>query len=163
MTLKPEYLAPCGLYCGVCAILIAHQGGNEKFKERLVKLYQGHIAGKGTLPGAEKLTTADIRCGGCLSDDRFMHCQQCAIRDCAQAKGIAGCQDCADFPCGHIDNFPMTVGQRVILRCIPHIKEVGHDQWAQEEEARYFCPQCGQKLFRGVVKCNKCGVGVDLD
>lgn len=163
MSLNPEFLSPCGLYCGVCAIHIAHRDHNEKFKERLVNLYQGNVAGKGTLPGAENLTTADIRCGGCLSEDRFMHCQQCEIRDCIQRKGYAGCQECSEFPCAHIDNFSMSVGKKVILRSIPHIRQKGLEQWAMDEEARYHCPQCGQKLFRGVTKCNKCGVKLDLD
>jgi len=33
----------------------------------------------------------------------------------------------------------------------------------QDEEARYFCPECGNKVFRGVVKCNQCKVKLDLD
>ncbi len=163
VALNPEFVSPCGLYCGVCAIHIAHRDGNEKFKQRLVGLYQGQVAGKGTLPGSQNLTTADIRCQGCLSSDLFMHCQQCAIRDCTQQKGYAGCWQCGDFPCQHIQTFPMTVGKRVILRSIPYIRQKGVEQWARDEEARYYCPECGKKLFRGVVKCNQCGAKVDLD
>jgi hypothetical protein len=25
MTVNPDFIAPCGLYCGVCAIYIAHR------------------------------------------------------------------------------------------------------------------------------------------
>lgn len=63
---NPAFASPCGLYCGVCAIHIAHRDNNEKFKERLVNLYKGGVPGKGTLPNSEDLTTADIRYGGCL-------------------------------------------------------------------------------------------------
>ncbi len=163
MKSNPAFASPCGLYCGVCAIHIAHRDNNEKFKERLVGLYKGGISGKGTLPNSENLTTADIRCQGCLSDDRFMHCQQCDIRDCTQARGYAGCHECAEFPCRHIDNFSMKVGKKVILRCVPYRREVGTEKWIEDEEARYYCPECGNRVFRGVVKCNRCKTRLNLD
>lgn len=163
MKSNPDFASPCGLYCGVCAIHIAHRDNNEKFKERLVGLYKGGVSGKGTLPNSENLTPADIRCQGCLSDDRFMHCRQCDIRDCTQAKGYTGCHECAEFPCRHIDNFAMKVGKKVILRCVPYRREVGTEKWIADEEARYFCPECGNRVFRGVVKCNRCKTKLDLD
>ena len=33
MKVNPDFVAPCGLYCGVCAIYIAHRDNNQKFKE----------------------------------------------------------------------------------------------------------------------------------
>ena len=56
MAVNPDFLAPCGLYCGVCAIYIADRDNNQKFKERLVDLYKGRVSGKGTLPSSENLT-----------------------------------------------------------------------------------------------------------
>ncbi len=35
MKINPDYVSPCGLYCGVCAIHIAHRDNNEKFKKTL--------------------------------------------------------------------------------------------------------------------------------
>ncbi len=163
MEINPNFVSPCGLYCGVCAIYIAHRDNNQKFKESLVRLYQGNIAGKGTLPNSENLTVDDIKCKGCLSDEPFMYCRQCKIRDCTREKGYAGCHQCDDFPCEYIDNFPMAVGKKVILRVIPYWREVGTERWVQEEEARYVCPECGNKLFRGVVRCNQCKTELDLD
>jgi predicted RNA-binding Zn-ribbon protein involved in translation (DUF1610 family) len=163
MKINPDLIAPCGLYCGVCAIYIAHRDNNLKFKKRLANLYKGNIAGKGTLPNSENLSADDIRCRGCLSDDRFMHCQQCEIRTCTKTKGFTGCHQCDEFPCHHIENFPMTVGKKVILRTIPYWREVGTEIWIQDEEARYICPNCDNKVFRGAVKCNKCKEQLDLD
>jgi len=163
MKINPDFISPCGLYCGVCAIYIAHRDNNHKFKERLVNLYRGGIPGKGTLPGSHQLSTEDIQCRGCLSDERFMHCQQCEIRDCTSAKGYTGCHECDAFPCQHITNFPMAVGKKVILRAIPYRREVDTEKWIQDEEARYICPACGNKVFRGVVACNQCKVKLDLD
>lgn len=163
MKINPELASPCGLYCGVCAIYIAHRDNNQKFKERLLALYQGGVPGKGTLPNSEKLSIEDMQCEGCMSDNRFMHCQQCEIRDCTAEKGLAGCHECHEFPCGHIENFSMVVGKKVILRTVPYRREVGTEKWIQDEEARYFCPECGNKVFRGVVKCNQCRSMLDLD
>jgi len=163
MEVKPELIGPCGLYCGVCAIYIAQRDNNLKFKERLVKLYQGGVPGKGVLPGSENLTVDDIHCGGCMSDDLFMYCKECNIRDCVQEKGIAGCHECDTFPCEFIENFPMAVGKKVIMRVIPYWREVDVETWVAEEEARYVCPVCGNKLFRGVTRCNKCKTELDLD
>ena len=163
MTIKPEFCSPCSLYCGVCAIYIAHRDNNQKFKERLANLYKGGVSGKGKLPNSEHLSAEDIRCNGCLSDDRFMHCKQCEIKECAKQKGYSGCHQCNEFPCQHIENFSMTVGKEVIMRCVPHRREVGTDKWAQDEEARYYCPKCGNKVFRGVVKCNQCKALLELD
>lgn len=163
MTFNSDFVSPCGLYCGVCAIHIAHKDKNEKLKGRLVNLYKGGVADKGTLPNSENLSTEDIRCGGCLSDDLFMHCRQCEIRDCTKRKGLDGCHQCDDFPCSFIDNFSMSVGKKVILRCVPYRKKVGTEKWILDEEKRYYCPECGNRVFRGVVKCNQCKTRLDLD
>jgi predicted RNA-binding Zn-ribbon protein involved in translation (DUF1610 family) len=68
-----------------------------------------------------------------------------------------------EFPCHRIADFPMSVGKKVILRAIPYWREVGTEKWIQDEEARYLCPECGNKVFRGVTRCNKCKVELDLD
>ena len=163
MDIKKEWLAPCGLYCGVCAIMMAHKDNNQKLKERLANLYKGEVPGKGTLPHSENLSAEDIRCNGCLSDDLFMHCKQCEIRTCTREKGYTGCHQCDEFPCQYIEDFPMTVGKKVILRAVPYRREVGTEKWVQDEEARYVCPECGNKVFRGAIKCNQCKVKLDLD
>ena len=71
MKINPDFISPCGLYCGVCAIYMAHRDDNQKFKERLVGLYKGEVPGKGILPNHEDLSTENMRCRGCLSDDLF--------------------------------------------------------------------------------------------
>lgn len=163
MKINPDHISPCGLYCGVCAIYIADRDNNLKLKERLVNLYKGGVEGKGVLPNTQNLSTDDIKCSGCLSDNRFMHCQQCKIRACVTGKGYSGCHQCDEFPCRHIEDFPMAVGKKVILRAVPYRKKVGAEKWIQDEEARYVCPECGNKVFRGAVKCNQCKSKLDLD
>ena len=157
MEINETFLAPCGLYCGVCAVYYATRDNNRKFKERLVGVY------KGKLPESEGLCVEDIHCEGCLSKSPFGFCKKCVIRDCSQKKGYSGCHECSDFPCFFIDDFPMPVGKRVIMRAIPCWREQGTEKWVQEEEARYICPECGHKLFRGAKRCNNCKTSVDLD
>jgi len=157
MDINPDYLAPCGLYCGVCAILQATRDDNQKFKERLVGVYRGN------LPGLENLRPEDIHCRGCLSEEPFIYCRECAIKDCTKSKKIKGCHECDDFPCSLIEDFPIPVGKRVILRAIPYWRQVGTEKWVRDEEARYNCPNCGHSLFRGAKRCNRCKTDVDLD
>lgn len=155
--MKRNLAAPCGLYCGVCAIRIAHRDDNLKLKESLVGRFRG------VLPNTDDLTADDIHCQGCLSDDLFLHCRQCDIRNCALEKGFSGCHQCDDFPCAHIDNFPTVVGRKVISRAIPRRRAVGTEQWIIEEETRYTCPQCGAPTFRGATRCGRCRTELALD
>lgn len=163
MAINSELISPCGLYCGVCAVYIAHRDDNQKFKERLLTLYQGGIPGKGTLPNSADLSIADMRCRGCRSEEPFLHCRHCGIKTCTEEKGYSGCHQCDEFPCRHIENFPMAVGKKVILRSVPYRRRFGTEKWVQDEEARYICPDCGNRLFRGVARCNRCKTRLDLD
>jgi len=149
MQVNKDWLAPCGLYCGVCGILAAHRENNQKFKERLATVYN--------------LPPEQIRCEGCLSNDVFEYCKVCPIKGCASAKGYEGCHQCGDFPCEAINSFPMPVGKRVIMRAVPYWREHGTEKWVEHEEARYHCPSCGNKLFRGAKRCNQCKEPVDVD
>ena len=147
--LNTEVIPPCGLYCGVCGVLIAHRDDNIKFKERLSKVYG--------------VPVDEIRCKGCLSDDVFVYCRICPIKSCAQERQLEGCHECDEFPCTYVDNFPMPVGKRVILRAIPQWREMGTEAWVKAEEQRYHCPDCDYPLFRGAKTCRKCQQPVDAD
>ncbi|HPA71886.1 MAG TPA: DUF3795 domain-containing protein [Spirochaetota bacterium] len=156
-SINRNFLAPCGLYCGVCGVYYATRDNNAKFMEKLLANYQR------TMPGLDHLTIKDLECDGCLSGRKSVFCRHCAIRDCVQAKGLEGCHRCADFPCGFIDNFPMPVGKKVIMRAIPYWRGHGTETWVRDEEARYTCPDCGHILFRGAKRCNRCSIPVDRD
>jgi len=150
---KKELLSPCGLYCGVCSIYIAHRDNNTKFKQALFPVYKGFAK-----------SIEEISCTGCLSDGTvFPVCQVCAIKKCCKEKGFEGCFECDDFPCKFVDHFPIPVGKQVILRAIPYWRNHGTEKFIEEEEKRYHCPKCGNPLFRGVKRCNNCKILVDVD
>jgi len=147
--INKAWLAPCGLYCGVCGISMAHRDNNLKFKERLSTVYA--------------CAPEEIACNGCLSDLRFKYCASCPIRTCVQEKQYEGCHECTQFPCHFINNFPIPVGKKVIMRAIPAWKSTGTEKWVELEEQRYHCPHCGNKLFRGAKTCRNCKEPVDVD
>ena len=149
MEVKKELVAPCGLYCGVCGVYIAHVNDNIKFKERLTTVYNVPIE--------------EIACEGCLSERPFVFCHTCLIKSCTEGKGIEGCHQCADFPCQFIEDFPLEVGKKVILRAIPTWRKLGTERWIEEEEKRYICPSCGYSVFRGAKRCRQCHIPLDLD
>ena len=152
-----EYVAPCGLYCGVCRIRYATEEKDLGYLERLAKIYVRRFPEIASVPADELL------CDGCLSTRRFIFCQECSIRDCTQQKGYQGCHECRDFPCDLVDEFPMPVGKKVILRTIPYWRAHGTEQWICSENERYRCPECGQRLFRGARQCEYCQSPVDVD
>ena len=148
-----DLLAPCGLYCGVCAIYIADRDKNDKFKEKLIKVYAPFTK-----------TIEDIQCTGCLSDGIVASfCQVCDIKKCVKKKELESCAGCDEFPCKKIKRFPLAVGKKVIMRAIPQWREMGTERWVEEEEKRYHCPECGNQLFRGAKRCNSCKIQVDVD
>ena len=157
MEVNQDYVAPCGLYCGVCGVFYATRDKNEKFLEKLAEMYQKNM------PAGGRISTEDLQGKGCLSDTVSLFCRVCNIKSCTKEKGIAGCHECVDFPCQEIDNFPMPVGKKVILRAVPYWREHGTEKWVTDEEARYICPECNHKLFRGAKRCNQCGTSVDVD
>jgi hypothetical protein len=157
LEIDERLLAPCGLYCGVCGVYYATRDNNTKFLEKLLDFYRE------TIPGSDNLTIEDLKCEGCLSDMTSLFCSECKIKKCVAEFGFEGCHQCSDFPCKHIEDFPVPVGKKVILRATPYWSEHGTEKWVQSEEARYICPECGHKLFRGARRCNNCKIEVDLD
>jgi hypothetical protein len=157
MEIPRELIAPCGLYCGVCRIHQATQANDRALLQRLAKIYARR------LPEMASATADDLLCDGCRSTRRSVFCRECAIRECTQQRGLLGCHACLDFPCSRIDEFPIPVGKKVILRAIPYWRAHGTEQWVLAEEKRYRCPGCGERLFRGARQCPHCNSAVDVD
>jgi len=157
MAVNKNFLAPCGLYCGVCGVYLATRDNNMGFLERLLGVYKTGI------PGLEGTTLEELLCDGCLAERKSLFCRSCQIRDCTLTRGYEGCHQCAEFPCRYIEEFPLPVGKRVVLRAIPYWREHGTEKFVCDEEARYHCPSCNALLFRGAKRCHACKTPVDVD
>jgi hypothetical protein len=137
--------APCGLYCGDCGVYIATTEKNEKIREKFSKLYMAPLA--------------ETKCLGCLSenpDDIFFYCKVCSIKTCVKEKNIEGCFQCDQFPCAHVDNFPVAEGKKRILQSVPRWKKLGTEKWLEEEAKRHQCPTCKTAQYRGAKFCRSC-------
>ena len=149
-----DLMAPCGIFCGACAIYIATRDENEKFRN-IISSFLG-------------TKSEETECLGCMQPDPakkiYGFCQQCAIRDCAKSKGFYSCHQCEEWPCSIIENFDFATDVRVMKRAIPlwrakvaeHGDEKGSVEWARAECERYHCPACGKPLFRGAQRCRAC-------
>ena len=139
-----ELVGICGIYCGTCPRYVAPRDQDIAYLEK--------SSSESGLP-IEK-----IRCDGCLSDNVYPSCRDCrhGFRRCAEEHKVTWCFQCPDFPCDHVDNFPMPVGKAVILRSVPFRREHGDELWMADEEKRAHCPHCGAQTFRGARRCAQC-------
>jgi hypothetical protein len=143
MSVKAEYLSPCGMYCSVCSVRAADKNNDQQLKGQLAMFF-------GTSP-------ENIACEGCLSTKTFeMMVKTCSIRACAREKALTGCHQCGDFPCDVIKNFPMELARNRIMEAIPAWKQLGTERYVAEVEKRFTCSQCGTLLHRYATACSNC-------
>jgi len=143
--MKYRYDAPCGLYCGACGTVLADKEGSY---EELAKKW-------GMKP-------EDLVCHGCKSETVAVFCQKCTFRDCVVSKKIEYCFQCDDFPCKDLVNFrnDQAAHHSVVLHNLNRMKEVGIEQWLEEQRSRWSCTQCGTSSFWYDTTCRKCGAGL---
>ena len=143
--------AVCGLYCGACAIYRARRDDNRERLEEICQL----------MSSRQQVTLDDLYCDGCLAQGRLSpYCLECKIRLCAMDKpGITRCSDCPDFPCSLITDFNND-GVRhhaEVLENVRHQRDIGVDEWLQEEYERWRCSFCGVSLEWYAQTCYRCG------
>jgi hypothetical protein len=143
--MKVRYDTYCGLYCGACPVGKANEAEDGILLAGLAREW-------GREPG-------DLRCGGCKSDVTAVFCTDCRIRLCASERGLEFCHQCDDFPCGVLagfrnDNAPH---HSVVLRNLSRMKELGIEQWLEEEARRWSCGSCGEVFGWYSDECSRCG------
>lgn len=155
--------APCGIFCGACAIYITTRDDSEKFRSLISSIWN-------TKP-------EETKCFGCMQPNPppqlFGFCQNCALRNCARSKGFYSCHQCEKWPCNILEkgDFADAVPSlfkksilRVMKRAIPlwrdkvaaYGDEKGSLEWARAEAERYHCPSCGKPLYRSAQQCRAC-------
>jgi hypothetical protein len=90
------YISYCGLLCNECPIFIATVEKNELEKEKLAREYSTDSC---------QFSKEDMNCYGCFWEENknSKMCGNCAIRICAEVKGVKNCGYCSEYPCSHID------------------------------------------------------------
>ncbi len=99
-----ELLAYCGLVCSTCPIYEATRIVDRK--EQLTK--RAEISRLCKEQYGLQYEPADITdCDGCTATTGriFSGCVQCAIRACAQQKGVLNCAFCSQYACQQLVNF----------------------------------------------------------
>ncbi len=136
-----DVLGYCGLYCGGCQTYQETRTGAARDSQ-----------GKPT------------PCNGCASDVLAPWCAQCAIRDCARAKGYRYCLACPKNPCEKITTFmndPRYPYHKDVQDWMVRLREVGTAAWLREQAARWVCRTCGSQYHWFARKCATCGTRVN--
>ena len=139
----------CGIYCGTCPRYLAHRLNDTEEMEKI-----HHETG---------VPVDQIRCDGCLSDVRAAPCQDCDIRDCAVSRGITHCAQCAEFPCQLITDFNNDIfaHHSEVLENIQRQRDIGIDEWLEEQRQRWRCPGCGRESDWYATECIQCGAALE--
>lgn len=127
----------CGLYCGLCASRRRIPQQAAKLRETLHR--EGYDRGYFDVPGLAESFDAFWKGLNCLADSPCPGCRGgggnpgCAVRACAQERGVTTCPLCADYPCQRLEilhHYPLLLadGRR--------LQKVGLEQWIAEQEAR---------------------------
>jgi len=127
--------APCGVYCGACRSYLV-------LKKDLLE-EKGYKGG----------------CNGCRIRNK-----KCSYikRDCAliRKNEIEFCFECDTFPCSNLKRLDDMYSKRYGVSQIQNLKrlqKVGFEQWIQEKEKLYRCPECGGEICVHDAKCYDCG------
>ena len=158
---KEHLAAACGTYCGACPAYLAKHASEEHIKLRLEKrlLSQPPKPLKG-IPDPRWMD--GLLCDGCCSGGMLAaHCQNCAIRKCASDKQPdSRCDVCKELPCQRITNLinmGIYLHRKEYLPNLAKIREMGVQEWAQYEEGRWCCLQCGLPMSWYDAECVRCG------
>ncbi len=128
--------APCGMYCGACRHYLV-------LKKDLLKK-------KGFKRG----------CVGCrIRNKKCVHIK----KDCAKIRNnqIDFCIDCGDFPCNNLNKIENRYKQKYDVSLIENLrklKEIGVNEWLEEQDKRWKCPECGGNICIHDQECFDCGL-----
>jgi hypothetical protein len=109
----------CGLFCGDCRIYIAYSTDDNDSRKKIAKEYS-EIRRRSLGP-------EQVKCLGCKSPDSSCWNSKCAIRACAEEKGVEFCYQCRSYTCDLLQEF---LGQHPEAReNLKMISKVGPDAW----------------------------------
>lgn len=141
--IDPQLCAVCGLYCGICPV---YRAWTEQDLPRL-----------DAIAGTLGVSRERLLCTGCRTPAAFCFGGECEVKECAEAKGVAFCAECAEFPCPRIERVMERAPHgSTILANGTRIRDVGWYAWLREQDARWRCPSCHGKVAFGAERCPSC-------
>ena len=95
-----QLMAFCGLDCAACEAYQATKADDDAAKLELLERWRVEYNSPG-------MTLASVTCDGCTVDGRSGgYCNDCPVRACGKARGVANCAYCEDFKsCGTLQSF----------------------------------------------------------
>lgn len=149
-------VAYCGLYCDLCSARFKIPDQAQALRESL-RMADYEDFGP-SQPGFSEFWAylndlAKPPMDRCCRAETCGH-PRCAIRNCAQARHLDVCTDCADYPCQHI----LTLGRSepTLVQDGRRLQAIGLEAWIAEQRARRRAGFC-----YGDVRCGKCIVPLD--
>jgi predicted RNA-binding Zn-ribbon protein involved in translation (DUF1610 family) len=126
-----KMIAPCGINCSVCI---------------------AHLRPKKTCPG----------CNSSDQASKPFHCTTCRIKYCEKLPGPdnAYCSQCAEYPCIRMRNLDRRYVSKYSVSPIANlerVRSVGIGAFIEEENTKWICPDCGEKLSMHRSACLSCG------
>lgn len=133
-----KYMAKCGLYCGACSGMIAHE------KKEGVESAQN-------VP----IDPDESACPGCGSPGL----EDCEFIVCNKAHNSETCATCREFPCEMIIKFNDNEWPHhaVALENLRRLKEIGQEAWLAEQKKLWSCKACGARIHWYQGTCEECG------
>lgn len=156
-----RYDSWCGIYCGACDVLVSCESragtGEVAPWEALPERFRRYLPIRG-----------ELVCHGCKTDRVFAGCAVCAVRTCAsRTPGIGTCLDCSSYPCLRHRFMGALRWVFRLERKLPHLTEVGPNlaairrdgltRWLEAQDARWRCPECGERYTWYQPDCRSCG------
>ncbi len=143
MATNLDLLSYCGLYCGACSFKLAY---DEQDRAHL----RG-MPGKYVVPEDVPLQS----CPGCRKDSAA---GGCGIRTCAEARAVAHCGACPEFPCPRNLEFDQdgTPHHGESIANLREVRKIGEAPWLKLERERWTCA-CGARRSWYLKTCPKCG------
>ena len=131
-----RYICYCGLYCENCAVKVkveplAQALHTEMQKAGFEEIVQSIPGGSDFWPFLKSMATVGI----CVSCSFGGGNPDCAVRACAQNKGVEICALCDSYPCEqfstYFEGYPLLQHDNDLLR------EQGMEAWAQLQDERH--------------------------
>jgi hypothetical protein len=131
---SPDFVAPCGMNCGICKAYLAYIHGTPR------------VRGKVTY------------CAGCVHRGKNCYIK----RGCPKLRKheLENCSQCDEMPCKNLTHLDKRYSERYNMSMVENLKEInakGMETFLEGQREKYRCPGCGGTVSVHDRKCYSCG------